>query len=71
MSGEGVLQWIDDTELAAWAQAAAVRAAVAGLAAGDAALAAFQEGGSSAAKPVPFQVRRTGGCSGRLHVGCM
>ena len=57
MTGEGVLQWIDDTELNSWAQAVAVRAAVAGLAAGDAALATFQQGGAAATQPAPFQVR--------------
>lgn len=55
MAGEGVLQWIDDTELQSWAAAAAVRAAIAAVAAGDAGLAAFQQGGSSALKPQPFQ----------------
>lgn len=57
MSGEGVLQWIDDTELGAWAQAAATRAAVAGLAAGDATLEQFREGGSAATPPASFQVQ--------------
>lgn len=56
MAGEGVLQWIDDSELAAWAQAAAVRAAAAGLAAGDAALQQFKEAGSAGAQPAAFQV---------------
>lgn len=55
MTGEGVLQWIDDTELQSWAAAAALRAAVAALAAGDAGLAAFQQGGSASSKPQPFQ----------------
>lgn len=57
MTGEGVLQWIDDTELNSWAQTAAVRAAVAALAGGDAALATFQQGGAAATQPAPFQVR--------------
>ncbi len=56
MTGEGVLQWIDDTELNSWAQAAAVRAAVAALAGGDAALATFQQGGAAATQPAAFQV---------------
>ena len=58
MTGEGVLQWIDDTELSAWAQAAAARAAVAGLAAAQPALERFQEAGAAATPPVAFQVRR-------------
>lgn len=62
MAGEGVLQWVDDTELSAWAQAAACRAAVAGLAAGDAALQQFREGGSAAAQPASFQVGADAGC---------
>ncbi|PRW44890.1 apoptotic chromatin condensation inducer in the nucleus-like isoform X1 [Chlorella sorokiniana] len=57
MTGEGVLQWIDDTELNSWAQAAAVRAAVAALAGGDAALATFQQGGAAATQPAAFQCR--------------
>lgn len=57
MSGEGILQWTDDTELGAWAAAAAVRAAVAGLAAGDAALDTFQDAGAAGTPPAAFQVR--------------
>ncbi|KAI3436380.1 hypothetical protein D9Q98_002434 [Chlorella vulgaris] len=57
MSGEGVLQWIDDTELQHWACTAAARAAVGAVAVGDARLAAFQKDGSAAAVPAAFQCR--------------
>lgn len=56
MTGEGVLQWIDDTELQHWAFAASVRAAVAAVAAAQPAVQQFQEGGSVASRPAPFQV---------------
>ena len=56
MAGEGVLQWIDDTELEHWGFAAAARAAVAAVAVGDPALQRFKEGGSAASQPVIFQV---------------
>lgn len=56
MSGEGVLQWIDDTELQHWSFAAAVRAAVAAVAAAQPAVQQFQEGGSASSRPAPFQV---------------
>ena len=56
MAGEGVLQWIDDTELESWGFAAAARAAVGAAAAGDPALQRFKEGGSAASQPAIFQV---------------
>jgi hypothetical protein len=56
MAGEGVLQWIDDTELEHWGFAAAARAAVCAVAVGDPALQRFKEGGSAASQPVIFQV---------------
>lgn len=64
MAGEGVLQWIDDTELQHWASAAAVRAAVAAVAAAQPAVQQFQEGGSASSRPAPFQV-----CGGEAGVG--
>ncbi|KAL4448648.1 hypothetical protein ABPG75_005867 [Micractinium tetrahymenae] len=57
MAGEGVLQWIDDTELQHWAFAGAARAAVAALAATQPVVQQFQEGGSAASRPAAFQCR--------------
>ncbi|PSC67518.1 hypothetical protein C2E20_8825 isoform B [Micractinium conductrix] len=57
MAGEGVLQWIDDTELQHWAAVAAARASVAAVAAGEPVLQRFQQAGSAASQPASFQCR--------------